>query len=105
MTTYSIIFSVGLCLGICLLLLGAVLGIRNNRALTHSKKLIEIISSIDSEEIDQGIRYTGWRLREFQTVSYYRKVFMFWRSFNSFYKGKKFFKEIQERFGYGRKGI
>jgi hypothetical protein len=79
------------------LLFCIILQFRNNRVLKYSLYLIDLISEIDEEEINQGVHYTGWRLQELRTVSYKRRVLMFWKPLDSFYKDKAFFKEIQKR--------
>lgn len=77
-----------------LLMIAGLLGllVRNEFVNKFRRELIQKISDIDQEEIQQGHGYTGWRLNEYGKVTYQQMLFKFWKRLKveNFYKNTSF---------------
>ena len=70
---------------IALSILLVILMIRNMQVGKHRLHIIEIISQKNIEEIESGMRYTGFRYKMIEQISYNEMVLKFWKPLDSFY--------------------
>jgi len=64
----------------------AYFSIRSNRVYKERIKILAKIFTLNTQDIDNGKGYDGWRYREFSKISYNRMWLTFWKPIKSFYK-------------------
>lgn len=58
--------------------------VRSQRVLTYKLDLIDRISDVSCSQVLNGMEWE-WRFEEFNSVSYYKMLFVFWKPLGSFY--------------------